>query len=60
MNLLLKGMGVISCILLSCTIICGLWIRTHPQEDMQFHFGLSLTAVLVSLVTIILFMIFKK
>ncbi len=59
MGVFLKIMGSASILLLSCTIICGLWIRFHPQEGMQFHFTLSLAAVVVSLVTIVLFMLKK-
>jgi Mg2+ and Co2+ transporter CorA len=57
MSILLKILGSISILLLICTIICGLWVRFHPQEDMQFHFVLSLLTVAFALVTIILFMI---
>ena len=59
MSILLKIMGGASILLLICTIICGLWIKFHPQEDMQFHFMLSLTAVVASLITILLFIIKK-
>ena len=54
---LLKFLGGVSILLLLCTIICGLWVHAHPQEDMRFHFTLSLITVVVALVTIILFMI---
>lgn len=59
MGIFLKIMGSASILLLTCTIICGLWIRFHPQKDMQFHFVLSLVAVMVSLLTIILLMLKK-
>ena len=59
MDIVLKIFGILSIVLIASTIICGLWIRVHPQEDIQFHFVLSLSTVLVSLVTIILFMKFK-
>lgn len=59
MAILLKIMGGTSILMLICTIICGLWIRFHPQEDMQFHFVLSLTTVVISLLTIVLFMLKK-
>ena len=57
MDILLKIMGSISILMLVCTIICGLWMRFHPQEDKQFHFVLSLATVVISLLTIILFML---
>lgn len=59
MSVLLKIMGGVSILLLTCTIICGLWIRFHPQEDTQFHFVLSLATVVISLLTIVLFMLKK-
>lgn len=59
MAILLKIMGGTSILMLICTIICGSWIRFHPQEDMQFHFVLSLTTVVISLLTIVLFMLKK-
>jgi len=57
MSILLKILGGASILLLVCTLICGLWIKFNPQEDMQFHFLLSLTAVVVSLITIVLFLL---
>lgn len=59
MDILTKILGVISIVLLICTIICGLWIKSNPISDLKFHFTLSLSTVLISLITIILFM-FKK
>lgn len=52
-----KIMGILSIVLLLCTIICGLWIKFHPQEDIQFHFMLSFITVIMSLFTIVLFML---
>ncbi len=60
MELLLKILGVSSIILLISTIICGLWIKFHPVgNDLNFHFKLSIASVILSLITIILFMIKK-
>lgn len=60
MDLFLKIIGVVSILLLICTIICGLWIKFHPVgNDLNFHFKLSIITVILSLVTIILFMIKK-
>lgn len=59
MDVLLRIAGVASIVLLVSTIICGLWIKFHPQEDIQFHFVLSITSVIVSLFTIVLFMLKK-
>ena len=60
MDLFLKIIGVVSIILLISTIICGLWIKFNPVgNDLNFHFKLSIITVILSLVTIILFMIKK-
>lgn len=60
MDLFLKIIGVISILLLISTIICGLWIKFHPVgNDLNFHFKLSIITVMVSLITIILFMVNK-
>lgn len=54
----MKIIAIISIILLVCTLICGLWVKFHPQgNDMNFHFLLSLSAVIFSLITIVLYMI---
>jgi hypothetical protein len=59
MHIFLKLMGGISILLLVCTLICGLWIRVHPSGDVRFHATLSITAVVVALITIVLFL-FQK
>lgn len=56
----MKILGILSIILIVCALICGLWIKFHPQgNDMNFHFILSLAAMLLALITIILYL-FKK
>lgn len=53
----LKIMGILSIVLLIATIICGLWIKFHPEGvDLSFHFKLSVTSVFIALITLILFM----
>ena len=41
-------------------LICGLWVRLHPQQDMEFHFLLGLAAVASAMVTIVLFLFAKS
>lgn len=54
----MKVLGIVSLILIACALLCGLWIRFHPQgSDMRFHFFLSLAAMLFAFITIMLFMI---
>ena len=56
----MKILGILSIILIVCALICGLWIKFHPQgNDMNFHFLLSLATMLLSLITLLLF-VFKK
>lgn len=57
MNTILRILGIASVVLLLCTILCGLWVKFHPEgNDMNFHFLLSISSVCVSLLTIVLFM----
>lgn len=53
----MKIMGVISIILIACSMLCGLWMKFGPGEkDGNFHMMLSIATMLFCLVTIILFM----
>lgn len=60
MSVFMRILGIASLVLLACTIICGLWIRKNPIDDKSFHFALSLASVILSFVTILLFMIVKR
>ena len=56
----MKILGILSIILIVCALICGLWIKFNPQgNDMNFHFLLSLSAMLLALITILFFVIKK-
>lgn len=56
----MKALGIVSIILIVCALICGLWMKTHPQGyDVNFHIWLSIAALVSALVTILLFL-FKK
>lgn len=59
MNLVLKVLGGVSILLIICMFICGIWVKSHPVDDIGFHFKLGIATLLVSLVTIILFMMKK-
>lgn len=48
---IVKALGILSIILLCCTLICGIWISSHPVEDITFHAGLSAAAVVVALIS---------
>ena len=45
MTVFLRLLGGLSLFLLTCMLICGLWVRFHPQQDMGFHFLLGLAVV---------------
>lgn len=54
MTVFLRLLGGLSLFLLTCMLICGLWVRFHPQQDMGFHFLLGLAAVGSAMVAITL------
>ena len=54
----MKFMGILSIILIVCSMICGAWIYYNPgQGDVKFHAGLSSFAMGITLVSIVLYMI---
>jgi uncharacterized membrane protein YdcZ (DUF606 family) len=58
MKTLLVLLGVASGILMLSTVICGLWLRYSGKpietSSLNFHLGIALLTVLVSVVTIVL------
>jgi Mg2+ and Co2+ transporter CorA len=53
----MKVLGWFSIVLISCTMLCGLWMKFGPGEkDANFHAMLSIGTILVCLITIILYM----
>ena len=59
MTIFLRFLSGLSLLLLTCMLICGLWVRLHPQQDMEFHFLLGLAAVASAMVPIVLFLLTK-
>ena len=54
----MKLLGIISIVLIACTLLCGLWMKFGPGEkDANFHAILSVGTILLCLVTIMLYMI---
>ena len=54
----MKFMGVLSIVLIVCSLICGAWMYFNPgQGDVRFHAGLSSSAMAFSLVSIVLYML---
>ena len=56
----MKALEIVSIILIVCALICGLWMKAHPQGyDVNFHIWLSIAALVSALVTIVLFLLNK-
>lgn len=50
--------GVISAVLLLCTIICGLWIKLNNRNnDSNSHFTFSILSIVFSLLIIVSFLV---
>ena len=60
MTVFLRLLGGLSLFLLTCMLICGLWVRFHPQQDMGFDFLLGLAVVVSAMVAIPLFLFAKS
>ena len=56
MTVFLRLLGGLSLFLLTCMLICALCLRSHPHQDMGFHFLLGLAAVVSAMVAITLFL----
>lgn len=52
----MKVLGIVTMLLLTSDLICGLWVRFHPQSDMNFHFWLGIAALVSALVTVFLYL----
>lgn len=51
--------GIVSGLLLSSTLICGLWIRANKVTDvssLNFHMSIGIASVLFSFIAVILLM----
>lgn len=56
----MKVMSLVAIIFIVCAMICGFWMKANPGKgDVNFHAGLSVAALIISLITIILYMIKK-
>lgn len=54
----MKILGIITLIMLACTLLCGLWMKFGPGEkDAGFHGMLSVATVILCIITVIFFMI---
>lgn len=55
-HILIKGMGILSIVLLCCTLICGGWVATHPMNDMRFHAVFSAVSIGFAMITLLVYM----
>lgn len=53
---LVKALGIISIILLFCTLLCGYWIGVHPYGNMKFHAVFSAVSICFAIITQLIFM----
>lgn len=54
----MKILGILSIILIVCSLICGLWMKFKPVEgDVNFHSKLSIGTLVMCMVTIIIYMV---
>lgn len=54
MKIVYTVLAVVSILLVFFTLICGLWIKTHPDpSSTQFHMRLAIGAVVFSIITMI-------
>ncbi|MCC0647069.1 hypothetical protein [Clostridioides sp. ZZV15-6598] len=52
--------GIISAVLLACTIICGLWIKLNNRNnDSNSHFTFSILSIVFSLLIVVSFLVKK-
>lgn len=57
----MKILSIISLVLLACTLICGMWMKFGPIErDTDFHAVLAAATIVLSFITIILYMVKTK
>lgn len=52
--------GILSAVLLVCTIICGLWIKLNNRNnDSNSHFTFSILSIVFSLLIVVAFLVKK-
>lgn len=64
MKMFLYIIGALSILMLASLTLCGLWIRNANLKDAElasavsFHANLGIASVIVSIVTIVLFLVY--
>jgi len=54
----MRILGIISIVMILCSLICGLWMKYKPGEgDVNFHVKLSFGTMVISLMTIVMYMV---
>lgn len=50
-HIIVKVFGIISIVLLSCTLLCGAWVATHETSDITFHAVFSCISIIIALIS---------
>ena len=50
-HIIVKGLGILSIILLSCTLLCGAWVATHETSDVSFHVAFSSVSIIIAIIS---------
>ena len=54
----MRILGIFTLVMLACTLLCGLWMKFgRGEKDAGFHGMLSVLTVLLSMVTIVAFLL---
>ena len=50
-HLFVNILGILSIILLSCTLLCGVWVATHEGSDISFHAIFSSVCIVIAILS---------
>lgn len=50
-HIMVKGLGILSIVLLCCTLLCGAWVATHETSDVSFHAALSSVSIIIAIIS---------
>lgn len=56
-HILVKSLGIISVVLLCCTLLCGVWVGTHEGSDLAFHATLSAVSVITAIISQVVYLL---
>ena len=59
-HIMVKGLNILSIVLLCCTLLCGAWVATHEMSDMHFHAVFSCVSIIIALISQIVNLLKRK